>query len=172
MIKKKRLTRYVCLTACSWQICVSLSSCSSRTTLAFSYCWSSISISTFTCSTYATATRRQKKSRTGKAICYMSRLIYISNNNSITGPGAVAYTEKQLLSGCCDTLDCSFQSVTSIYTQQVEYNNISGCGQTYTMSVFCQIDWTALLELRPDSFLLLLNVALPAELHYVTLHLN
>lgn len=45
----------VLLTACSWQIWVSLSSCSSRTALAFSYCCSSSSISTFTCSTYAGA---------------------------------------------------------------------------------------------------------------------
>lgn len=93
MVKwEKRGKKDVCLTACSWQICVSLSSCSSRTALAFSYCWSSISISTFTCSTYATATETQEKNRTGKAICYMSLLIYISDNKSITGPCAAAYT--------------------------------------------------------------------------------
>lgn len=41
------------LTPCSWQICVSLSSCSSWMTLALSYCWMSIPISTFTGRTYA-----------------------------------------------------------------------------------------------------------------------
>lgn len=47
-------------TACSWQMWVSRSSCSSRTALAFSYCWISISISTFTCSTYAETVRWTK----------------------------------------------------------------------------------------------------------------
>ncbi len=49
------------LTACSWQICVSLSSCSSLTALVFSYCWISISISTFTCSTYATEEKQNSR---------------------------------------------------------------------------------------------------------------
>ena len=38
-------------TACSWQIWVRRSRCSSLTALDFSYCWISRSISIFTCST-------------------------------------------------------------------------------------------------------------------------